>query len=69
MQISHMKTLNDSRTKIIKKDRKNSKENKVFIDEEINGLSYDLTIIYDNRNYCKYYVSLIKTKHNLLLNI
>ena len=69
MQISHMKTLNDSRTKIIKKDRKNNKENKVFIDEEINGLSYDLAIIYDNRNYCKYYVSLIKTKLNLLLNI
>ena len=37
-----------------------------FIDEEINELSYNLVIQYDKRNCCQYYISLIKTKHNLI---
>ena len=60
-QISHMKTLNYNQTKIIKKVRKKNKEMKEFIEEEINGLSYNLALLYDKRNYCKYYFSLIKT--------
>ena len=39
---------------------------KEFIEEEINGLSYNLALLYDKRNYCKYYFSLIKTQHNLI---
>ena len=65
-QISHMKTLNYNQTKIIKKVRKKNKEMKEFIEEEINGLSYNLALLYDKRNYCKYYFSLIKTQHNLI---
>ena len=42
-------------------------KNKIkYIDEEINELPYDLAILYDKRTYCKFYVSLIKTKHNLI---
>ena len=37
-----------------------------YNDEEINNLSYDLAINYDKRSYFIYYISLIKTKHNLI---
>ena len=37
-----------------------------YIDEEINGLSYKIALKYDKRTYCQYYVSLIKTQHNLI---
>ena len=43
----------------IKKNKNN------YIDEEINGLSYNQAIIYDKRTYFEYYTSLIKTQHNL----
>ena len=33
---------------------------------ELNELEYDLAIQYDKRTYCIYYISLIKTKHNLI---
>ena len=38
----------------------------MYIDEEINELSYDLAIQYDKRTFCQYYISLLKTKHNLI---
>ena len=37
-----------------------------YIDEEINILPYNLAMIYDKRTYCNYYISLLKTKHNLI---
>ena len=37
-----------------------------YIDEEINILPYNLALIYDKRSYCNYYISLLKTKHNLI---
>ena len=43
------------------------KENfKNYIDEEINGLSYDIAVRFDKRSYWEYYESLIKTQHNLI---
>ena len=39
-----------------------------FNDDEINTLSYDLALLYDHRNYCQYYTSLIKTKHNFIFS-
>ena len=44
------------------------KENiiKNYIDEEINGFSYELAIKIDKRTCCQYYASLIKTQHNLI---
>ena len=39
-----------------------------YNDEELNQLSYKLALKYDKRTYCEYYVSLIKTKHNLIFS-
>ena len=36
--------------------------------EEINELSYEKAIKYDNRTYCEYYISLIQTKHILIFS-
>ena len=35
---------------------------------ELNDLKYEEALIYDNRNYCEYYFSLIKTKHDLIFS-
>ena len=40
-----------------------------YTDEETNTLSYNLALIYDKRSYCQYYISLLKTKHNLICAI
>ena len=37
-----------------------------YTDEEINELPYIFAIQIDKRSYCNYYVSLLKTKHNLI---
>ncbi len=42
------------------------KDKLFFIDEEINLLPYKLALEYDKRSYCKYYLSLLKTNHNLI---
>jgi len=34
-----------------------------YNDEELNKLSYDLSLQLDKRAYCEYYISLLKTKH------
>ena len=39
-----------------------------YNDEELNQLSYNLALKNDNRTYCEYYNSLIKTKHNLIFS-
>ena len=36
-----------------------------YNDEEINDLEYELAIISDERKYCQYYISLLKTKHDI----
>ena len=40
-----------------------------YIDEEINCFSYNFALQYDKRTYCQYYISLLKTQHNLLCAI
>ena len=72
MKFSHKKTLNGSKiklnTKNINFNSKSKKNEKIkkFIDEEMNGFSYKSALQYDKRNYFQYYISLIKTQHNLL---
>ena len=39
---------------------------KLYNDEELNNLSYKLAIKIDKRNYCQYYISLLKTKHSIM---
>ena len=43
-----------------------SKNEVIYIDEEINALEYNFALKYDKRDYCNYYISLLKTKHNLI---
>ena len=47
------------------------KENKImkFKNEEINTLPYNMALLYDRRNFCEYYASLLKTQHNLICAI
>ena len=55
------------KSKIKSNNKLEQKENILnCIDEEINGFSYDLAIKYDKRTYCQYYISLLKTQHNLI---
>ena len=62
----------NSNRKIISKFNKNNKNIEKpknlseYIVEEINDLSYDLAIQIDQRVFCQYYNSLIKTKHSLI---
>ena len=53
---------NINNDKIIKSVKKIKKYN----DEELNSLSYQYALLYDKRNYCQYYISLLKTKNNLI---
>ena len=39
-----------------------------YIDEEVNMLPYEKALEYDKRKYCQYYISLLKTKHNLIFS-
>ena len=44
------------------------KELMKYNEGEINDLKYEKALIYDNRNFCGYYFSLIKTKHDLIFS-
>ena len=76
--INHNKVKKNKKTKTIKKrkEKKSRKQKKIekvkkimeYIDEEINMLPFELAILYDKRNYCQYYISLLKTKHNFLFS-
>ena len=39
-----------------------------YTDDEINELPYNLALQFDKRTLCQYYISLIKTKHNLIFS-
>ena len=39
-----------------------------YNDEELNQLPYNLALKNDNRTYCQFYCSLIKTRHNLIFS-
>ena len=60
----------NSKNELSKKESiiQKTREIMAFNDEEMNQLSYDLALKYDNRTCCEYYNSLIKTKHNLIFS-
>ena len=69
LKTSNKKALNFSKTKINSKKEKFKNKTEIiknYIDEEINDFSYNLAIKKDKRNYCQYYISLLKTQHNLI---
>ena len=39
-----------------------------YSDSEMNELSYELALQFDKRTYCAYYLSLLRTKHNLIFS-
>ena len=39
-----------------------------YNDQELNNLEYELVLKYDNRTFCEYYISLLKTKHLLIFS-
>ena len=45
-----------------------TKKLKSFNDAELNGLSYEAALNYDKRNFCQYYFSLFKTKHDIIFS-
>ena len=65
-----LKKINKESKKNIKlkqtKKNNNKNESKKLNDDEINELPYNSALIYDKRVFFDYYVSLLKTKHNLL---
>ena len=61
--------LNKIKIKKFKTKANNKKNTTNYIDEEINGFSYDLSLKIDKRTYCQYYASLLKTQHNFICAI
>ena len=47
---------------------KKVKEIMKYNDEELNSLSYQYALVYDKRNYCQYYISLLKTRNVLIFS-
>ena len=54
--------LNKEKEEIINKSKKIMEYN----DEELNDLSFELALKYDKRNYCEYYISLLKINHIII---
>ena len=68
-KIYNKNIINESEFKInLKKikDKSNKENINKYIDEEINGFSYNLSLKIDKRTYCQYYISLLKTQHKLI---
>ena len=49
-----------------KEDLEKTRKIMSYNDEELNNLEYELALKLDTRSYCLYYISLLKTKHNLI---
>ena len=49
-----------------KEDLEKTRKIMQYNDEELNNLEYELALKLDIRSYCQYYISLLRTKHNLI---
>ena len=82
-QKSEQKTINFPKTERDRKKSKKTKKSLNFINQktinkvkkimeytndELNNLSYELALQYDTRSYFKYYLSLLKTKHDFIFS-
>ena len=63
------KPINNSKTNL-NKSKKAIKNNGIipYVDYELNELEYEDAIKVDNRTYCQYYLSLIRTKHLIVFS-
>ena len=74
INIENKDSENYSKSKMMNSKQKNKEMNKKietimeYNDEEINELQYDIAIKKDKRTYCIYYISLLKTNHNLIFS-
>ena len=59
--------INKNKYKIEEKFPEEKKENRKYIDEELNHMSYKDALVFDKRTYCQYYLSLLKKKHLIIL--
>ena len=66
---NYIMKVNASRKKTKTKiKQKSNKKNLNFDIDKINLMSYNMALIYDKRSFCQYYLSLLKTKHNLIFS-
>ena len=68
---SKNKSVSFSNIELSKKNNTSTLKSKKIIsynDAELNGLSYESAIINDKRNFCQYYFSLFKAKHELIFS-
>ena len=67
MGINNIKRRNNNKHSKTKKQKiiPNYENILLYNDDEINELEYELAIIHDKRSYCQYYISLLKTKHDI----
>ena len=74
IKLSRNNCKNDGEGKEIESNEKKKKKPKKLNDimkynnEELNTLSYELALQYDKRTYWEYYISLLKSKHNLIFS-
>ena len=68
--IKNSKNISDSEKTLNKNEEILEKVKKImsYNDEEKNNFSYKLAKRYDDRTFCEYYISLIKTKHILIFS-
>ena len=62
------KNITKNNTKMTEQKIKNIKTILDYTDDEINDLPYDLALLNDKRTYCQYYISLIKTNHDIIFS-
>ena len=60
--------LNKNNSKISQKEIEKVKNIMQFTEDEMNSLSYELALENDKRSYCIYYISLLRTKHNIIFS-
>ena len=69
--MTSIKYLTNNKKGILDKEKKNHEffwKIKKYSDDELNDMDYKKAIRKDKRGYCKYYISLIKTKHLLFFS-
>ena len=64
----YKKYKNSSNQKLLKINHKKINKNNNYNDSEMNSLNYDDAKKLDKRNYCQYYMSLLRTNHILIFS-
>ena len=76
ISINNKRKKNNKRNNSIKNNTKIIEQKKIkriktildYTDDEMNDLPYALALLNDKRTYCQYYISLIRTKHDIVFS-